>query len=76
MTGFSADASLDVVRVTKENIKRNPNIEKSLYVIEETHMDGIVIWQNESGEIYSAEYKDEPRRAFGSLAEYIAAFEE
>lgn len=76
LTGFSADASLDVVHVTIENIKCNPNIKKSFYVIEETHIDGIVIWQSESGEIYSAEYKDEPQRIYGSLAEYIATFEE
>ena len=76
LTGFSADAGLDVVRVTIDNRKRNPSVKKSFYVIEETHVDGIVIWQSESGDIYKAEYKDKPQKIYGSLAEYVASFEE
>lgn len=29
-----------------------PRIEASWYVIEEAHIDGIVIWQNELGHVY------------------------
>lgn len=76
LTGFSADENLDVVHVTVNNLKRNPNISKPFYVIEETHIDGIVIWQTETGEIYKTEYKGSPQKIFESLAEYITTFEE
>ena len=76
LTGFSADAELDVVKVTIENRKRNANIDKLFYVIEETHIDGITIWQTESGEIYEADYKDKPKKLYESLAEYVATFED
>ena len=40
LTGFSADKYLDVVEVTQKNRKKH-NVGNSLYVIEETHIDGI-----------------------------------
>lgn len=75
LTGISADVKLDVVNATNENKKRNPNIDGPLYVIEETHIDGIVIWQAESGEIYQTGYKGKPEKVWGSLVEYVATFE-
>ncbi len=74
LTGLSVDPNLDVVKVTKENIKKNPNIKGAYYVIEETHIDGIIIWQAESGAIYKAEYKEKPEKIFDSLKEYVASF--
>ena len=55
LTGFSEDANLDVVKVTVKNRESNPNVKMPLYVVEETHIDGIVIWQSESGEVFKAE---------------------
>lgn len=46
-----------------------------LYVVEETHIDGIVIWQSESGEVFKAEYKDTPVKKFESFTEYVSTFE-
>ena len=75
LTGISEDASLDVVQVTLANIERNPNIKMPLYVIEETHIDGIVIWQASSGEVFKAEYKGEPKKVYDSLMDYVLTFE-
>ena len=75
LTGFSEDRSLDVVKVTMENRKKNPSITDPLYVIEETHMDGIVIWQSSSGEVFQAGYKESPHKIHESLVDYIASFE-
>lgn len=75
LTGISKDAELDVVKVTLKNLEKNQNVKLPLYVIEETHIDGIVIWQSESGEIFKAEYKEAPEKIFESLTEYVTTFE-
>ena len=75
LTGFSEDANLDVVKVTGKNLESNPNVKMPLYVIEETHIDGIVIWQSQSGEVFKAEYKDTPVKIFESFTEYVSTFE-
>ena len=75
LTGFSEDANLEVVKVTVKNRESNPNVKMPLYVVEETHIDGIVIWQSESGEVFKAEYKDTPVKIFESFTEYVSTFE-
>lgn len=74
LTGISADENLDVVGVTKHNLEKNPNIKMPLYVIEETHVDGIVIWQSHTGEVFQSEYKGTPVKIFQSLTDYVATF--
>jgi hypothetical protein len=75
LTGISADKSLDVVRVTKHHLDNNPNVTIPLYVVEEAHVDGIVIWQSPTGEIYQTEYKDSPHKIYSSLSEYVLTFQ-
>lgn len=70
LTGFSADKNLDVVQVTQNNRKKH-NVGNNLYVIEETHIDGIVIWQSSSGEIYQTTPEKQAIRICNSLKEYI-----
>ena len=72
LTGFSADKSLDVVNVTQKNWQKN-NVEKNLYVIEEAHIDGVVIWQDENGTVYETTPNSEAKKIANSLAEYILA---
>ena len=70
LTGFSADKYLDVVYVTQENLKKlNPG--KGFYVIEEAHIDGIVIWQDASGAVYETSPNSEAVKIADSLAEYL-----
>lgn len=75
LTGISEDPSLNVVKVTLKNLKKNQNVKTPLYVVEETNIDGIVIWQAESGEVFKAEYKEVPEKIHESLIEYVATFE-
>ena len=76
LTGFSEEAGLNVIDATLKNRTENPNISNLLYVLEETHIDGIVIWQAETGEVLQAEYKEAPKKIFDSLIEYISTFED
>ena len=75
LTGISEDSEMDVVRVTIKNLEKNQKVSMPLYVVEETHIDGIVIWQSESGEIFKTEYKETPEKIFESLTEYASTFE-
>lgn len=70
LTGFSADKNLDVVEVTQKNWQK-PNVRKNLYVIEEAHIDGIVIWQDADGVVYKTTPNSTPKKIANSLLEYI-----
>ena len=70
LTGFSADINLDVVEVTKRNWKKH-NIEKPFYVIEEAHIDDIVIWQDVDGNVYETIPNKKAKKIADSLLEYI-----
>lgn len=69
-TGFSADKNLDIVAVTQKNRQKN-NVRKSFYVIEEAHIDGIVIWQDADGSVYETTPNSTPKKIANSLLEYI-----
>lgn len=71
LTGFSADPNLDIVKITQKNRAKN-NVGKALYVIEETHIDGIIIWQSHDGAIYETAPYLMPKKIAKSLREYIA----
>ncbi|MDE6931749.1 MAG: SMI1/KNR4 family protein [Oscillospiraceae bacterium] len=71
LTGLTDITRLDVVTVTKEQRAININIPVSWYVVEETNIDGIVIWQNESGKVYQTAPSSLPVKIANSLLEYI-----
>ncbi len=70
LTGISADKNLDVVEVTEKN-REGIDSEKELYVIEEAHIDGIVIWQDSEGIIYETAPNLDAKKIANSLAEYL-----
>ena len=70
LTGFSVDKNLDVVEVTQKNWEKN-NVGKNLYVIEEAHIDGIIIWQDADGTVYETTPNSKAKKIANSLAEYI-----
>ena len=74
LTGISSDVNLNVVPITKQNLQKNPSIKAQLYVVEETHIDGVVIWQASTGEIFQSEYKEAPIKIFDTLKEYVSTF--
>lgn len=71
LTGVCSAPRLNVVEVTKEERSFADSIPQNWYVIEQTHIDGIVIWQAQSGEIYSSSPEHKPLKIFNSLCDYI-----
>lgn len=71
ITGISENSLYHVVSVTELERKYNPDIPLDWYVIEQTNIDGIVIWQNTKGEIFQTMPNAEPIKLCNSLAEYI-----
>jgi hypothetical protein len=57
--------------VTKQEWELNPNVPHTLYVVENTGVDGIIIWQSSSGEIYMTSPNLQPKQIAKSLNEYI-----
>ncbi|MDR1208990.1 MAG: SMI1/KNR4 family protein [Clostridiales bacterium] len=51
-TGIVASERLNVVNATKSEWKLNPQIPHTLYAVENAGIDGIIIWQDESGQVY------------------------
>lgn len=70
LTGISKEKYLDVVAVT-EKLRKYNDVPKDYYVVEDTSVDGIVIWQNTKGEIYETSPNSEPKKIADSLAEYL-----
>ena len=71
LTGICKDKRLNVVDVTVEERAKCPEC-STLYVIEQANIDGIVIWQAPSGEIYQTTPNTTPQLIYSSLAEYIS----
>ena len=72
LTGICKSKRLNVVDVTKANRELFNDIPDDWYVIEEAHIDGIVIWQSTDGKIYQTMPGREPIMIAESLAEYIS----
>ena len=70
-TGICASPRLNVINVTQEEKAETPDIPADWYVVEQAHIDGIVIWQSATGEIYQTRPGAKPFRLCSSLAEYI-----
>jgi len=71
LTGICNIPYLNVVDVTITEKKLMQKIEPSWYVIEEAHIDGIVIWQDETGHVYQTSPSSSPIKIANSLLEYI-----
>ena len=71
LTGLGKTSYLNVVDVTETERKNNTQISGNLYVIEKTNIDGIIVWQDMSGIIYTAEPGCNIKKVCDSLSEYI-----
>ena len=71
LTGICKAKRLNVVDVTKDERMANPNIPDNWYVIEQLHIDGIVIWQSSTGEVFESYPNGSSRKIGNSLADYI-----
>lgn len=73
LTGIISVDYCNVVSATKAAWELNPQVHHQLYVIENTYVDGVVIWQDSTGAIYQTTPKTKPARIASSLVEYIAS---
>lgn len=73
LTGVCKPKRLNVVEVTAEQLKSNPYVPRDWYVVEEAHIDGIVIWQTPKGEIYQTVAIAPGQRINNSLIEYVSS---
>ena len=71
-TGVINPSRLNVVDVTFEERIQYPMVPLQWYVIEQANIDGIVIWQSSTGEIYQTAPNVEPIKLCDSLSEYLA----
>lgn len=72
LTGICKAKRLNVVDVTIRNRAVFNDIPDGWYVIEEAHIDGIVIWQSSNGSVYQTMPGYKPEKIANSLAEYIS----
>lgn len=70
LTGICKATRLNVVDATNAQRERYPEA-CSWYVIEETNVDGIIIWQSSKGEIYQTSPVSKARKIFDSLTDYV-----
>lgn len=71
LTGLCNGKRLDVVSVTREQRKYNDFVPNDLYVVECLDIDGIVIWQDSSGNIYQTGPGFIFKKIHDSLIDYI-----
>ena len=69
-TGICKSNRLDVVLVTEKERSVELEISDTAYVVEQTHIDGIVIWQTTDGTIYQSQ-GNSYKKINNSLVEYI-----
>ncbi len=71
LTGICKAKRLNVVDVTKTEREITPDVPDDWYVIEQLNIEGIVIWQSSTGEIYQTAPNTKPKKICNSLSEYI-----
>ena len=71
LTGLSPYTGNSVIIVTQEERIVNPHVPPSMYVIEQAHIDGIVVWQDKDGVIYQSSPSTKYVKLCSSLLEYI-----
>lgn len=74
LTGLTKSSRLNVIAVTRKEREKTPFVPNSCYVVEDTNIDGIVIWQMSSGEVFQTQSGcSETKILYKSLYEYIEA---
>lgn len=71
LTGICNSKRLNVVDVTLAERSITPGIPQNWYVLEEANIDGIVIWQNSTGEIFQTRPGREAVKLADSICDYL-----
>lgn len=72
LSGIAKSEHRNVVSLTKKEWELNPKIPHTMYVVENTYVDGIIIWQDTSGSIYQSTPGTEAKQIAVSLVDYIS----
>lgn len=72
LTGIAKSAHRNVVAQTKQERELNPKVPNTMYVIENTGVDGIIIWQDTAGTIYQSYPETKPKKIADSLSSYLS----
>ena len=70
LTGITASPRLSVVEVTKSERELN-KIPNDLYVVEDKGIDGGVLLQSSSGEIYELSQNAKIQKKYNSICDYL-----
>lgn len=73
LTGITNVERLNVVNVTKQNCNDNKS-RNDVYVVHETNIDGIVIWQDQKGIVYETRGSNDLEKICDSLMQYIQEY--
>ena len=73
LTGIVNSERLNVVNVTMREWGLNPKVPRNMYVIENAAIDGIIIWQDSSGEVFQSSPNTAPKAIAVSLSKYLKA---
>ncbi|SEA49750.1 SMI1-KNR4 cell-wall [Oribacterium sp. KHPX15] len=71
LTGITKSDRTNVVAVTKASWAKNPTIPKSMYVIEETNVEEMIIWQSETGKVFYSSPNQPLTELCDSFTQYI-----
>ena len=71
LTGIAKSEYRNVVSLTKKERELNSKVPNTMYVIENTCVDGIIIWQDTAGIVYQTSPGIEPVKIASSMYEYI-----
>lgn len=70
-TGICDSKRLNVVDVTRAARSITPGLPQNWYVLEEANIDGIIIWQSSSGEVYRTQPGREAVKIAHSICDYL-----
>jgi len=71
LTGICPYPRLNVVDVTISERTCNPIVPMNYYVIEQAHIDRIVVWQSSNGEVYQTAPNMQCVKLCNSLCDYL-----
>ena len=71
LCGVCNSKRLDAASVTLEERALNKNFPNDMYVVENLGIDGILIMQNERGEVFEIYPNAKPKKIYNSLADYL-----
>jgi len=71
LTGICPYPRLNVIDVTIYERKRIPNVSLGFYVVEQANIDGIVVWQSNTGEVFQTAPNMQTMKLCNSLCDYL-----